>query len=45
MRAMRLLGAALAVAAVPVMAQQRVDERRPASASGTVEISNVAGSV
>jgi len=45
MRAIRLLGAALAVAAVPVMAQQRVDERRPASATGTVEISNVSGSV
>jgi DUF4097 and DUF4098 domain-containing protein YvlB len=45
MRTIGFLGVALAVAAVPVLAQQRVDEKRPASANGTVEISNVSGSV
>ena len=36
---------ALAAAAMPALAQQRVDEKRPASKDGTVEIRNVAGSV
>jgi DUF4097 and DUF4098 domain-containing protein YvlB len=45
MRAIRVLSVALAVAALPAVAQQRVDQTRPASATGTVEISNVSGSV
>ena len=45
MRAIRVLVGVLAIAAVPAMAQQRVDERRPASPNGTVEVSNVSGSV
>jgi len=35
----------VALATVPVLAQQAVNERRPASPTGTVEVSNVAGSV
>jgi DUF4097 and DUF4098 domain-containing protein YvlB len=45
MRPIGLVGMALALAALPALAQQRVDEKRPASANGTVEISNVSGSV
>jgi DUF4097 and DUF4098 domain-containing protein YvlB len=36
---------AVMLAAVPVLAQQRVDEKRPASKDGVVEIRDVAGSV
>jgi DUF4097 and DUF4098 domain-containing protein YvlB len=36
---------ALSVAALPALAQQRVDEKRPAGKNGVVEIRNVAGSV
>ncbi len=41
----RLLSVAMAVAAIPAIAQERVDQKRPASPNGTVEISNVSGSV
>ncbi|OFV79893.1 MAG: hypothetical protein A2Y78_03820 [Acidobacteria bacterium RBG_13_68_16] len=34
-----------AVAALPALAQQRVDEKRPAGKDGVVEVHNVAGSV
>jgi DUF4097 and DUF4098 domain-containing protein YvlB len=36
---------ALAVAALPAFAQQKVDEKRPAAKNGVVDIRNVAGSV
>jgi DUF4097 and DUF4098 domain-containing protein YvlB len=45
MRKLGFLVMALAVAALPAPAQQRVDEKRPASKDGAVEIRNVAGSV
>ncbi len=39
------MAVAVALLALPALAQQAVNERRPASPTGTVEISNVAGSV
>ena len=45
MRRIGLLGVVLALAAWPAIGQQHVDEKRPASATGTVEISNVSGLV
>ncbi|MDD5564822.1 MAG: DUF4097 family beta strand repeat-containing protein [Thermoanaerobaculaceae bacterium] len=36
---------ALAVVVLPAMAQQKLDERRPASKDGVVEVQNVSGSV
>jgi DUF4097 and DUF4098 domain-containing protein YvlB len=39
------IAAAVALLALPLLAQQAVNERRAASPSGTVEISNIAGSV
>jgi DUF4097 and DUF4098 domain-containing protein YvlB len=45
MRKLGFLVLALAMAALPSLAQQRVDEKRPAGKDGVVEIRNVAGSV
>jgi DUF4097 and DUF4098 domain-containing protein YvlB len=45
MRRLGFVALALAVAALPAIAQQRVDEKRPAGKDGVVEIRNVAGSV
>lgn len=45
MRKLGFVALALAVAALPAVAQQRVDEKRPAGKDGVVEIRNVAGSV
>lgn len=45
MRKLGFVALALAVAALPAVAQQRVDEKRPAGKNGVVEIRNVAGSV
>jgi hypothetical protein len=47
MDAKRIVTMAVVVAllALPALAQQSVNERRPASPTGTVEISNIAGSV
>jgi DUF4097 and DUF4098 domain-containing protein YvlB len=45
MRKIGLVVLAMAVGALPAIAQQRVDEKRPASETGTVEVSNVSGSV
>ncbi len=45
---MKMLGfvlLAMVTAALPALAQQRVDEKRPASKDGVVEVRNVAGSV
>lgn len=42
---MKTLVACLALAAVPAAAQERVDERRPAAADGTVAIETGAGAV
>jgi DUF4097 and DUF4098 domain-containing protein YvlB len=39
------MAVAVALLALPALAQQSINERRPASPTGTVEISNVAGSV
>ena len=40
-----ILALAAAAAAFPAVAQQRVDEKRPAAKDGVVEVHNVAGSV
>ena len=45
MRKIGLLSVVLAIAAWPAIGQQQVDEKRPDSATGTVEISNVSGLV
>jgi DUF4097 and DUF4098 domain-containing protein YvlB len=45
MRRLGYLALVMAVAALPAIAEQRVDERRPAARDGVVQISNVAGSV
>jgi DUF4097 and DUF4098 domain-containing protein YvlB len=45
MKRLGFVALALAVAALPAVAQQRVDEKRPAGKDGVVEIRNVAGSV
>jgi len=45
MRKLGFVVMALAVAALPASAQQRVDEKRPAGKDGVVKIRNVAGSV
>jgi len=47
MKAKRIVTMAVGVAllALPALAQEAVNERRPASPTGTVEISNIAGSV
>jgi DUF4097 and DUF4098 domain-containing protein YvlB len=39
------MAVAAALLALPALAQQAVNERRPASPTGTVEVSNIAGSV
>jgi DUF4097 and DUF4098 domain-containing protein YvlB len=45
MRRLGLVVVAVTMAAAPALAQQRVDERRPAARDGVVEVRNVAGSV
>jgi len=40
-----ILALTMAVAAVPAVAQQRVDEKKPAARDGAVEVHNVAGSI
>ncbi len=45
MRKLGFVVMALAVAALPAMAQQKLDEKRPASKDGVVEVHNVSGSV
>lgn len=39
------IAATVSLLALPALAQQTVNERRPASPTGTVEVSNIAGSV
>jgi DUF4097 and DUF4098 domain-containing protein YvlB len=45
MNRMGILALAVAAAAVPAVAQQRIDETKPAAKDGVVEVHNVAGSV
>jgi DUF4097 and DUF4098 domain-containing protein YvlB len=45
MRKIGFVVLAMAIAALPAIAQQRVDQKRPASRNGTVEVSNISGSV
>lgn len=45
MKTSTLILAALVAVAVPVEAQQRIDERFPADAAGSVEVANISGSI
>ncbi|MGD1147739.1 MAG: DUF4097 family beta strand repeat-containing protein [Thermoanaerobaculaceae bacterium] len=45
MKRIGILALAVAAAAFPAVAQQRVDEKRPAAKDGVVEVHNVSGSV
>jgi DUF4097 and DUF4098 domain-containing protein YvlB len=45
MKNLGYLALAMAMAATPALAQQKVDQKRPATRDGVVQISNVAGSV
>ncbi len=45
MRRPTVLALVTVLAALPAMAQEKVDQRRPASRDGVVEISNISGSV
>ncbi len=45
MRKLGFVVMALTAVALPAIAQQKLDEKRPASKDGVVEVHNVAGSV